>query len=53
MIRLRQIDVNIEVSDCNLKKICAKKLHVLEEQISEINIVKKSIDARKKQDIYY
>lgn len=51
MIRLRQIKVLI--SDNNLDKAVAHKLRINVDDIKEIKIIKKSIDARFKPDIYY
>ena len=51
MIRVRQIKVPLE--DENLKKYTAKKLNTKAKDISQLKINKKSIDARKKQDIHY
>ena len=51
MIRLRQIKVLVK--DDNLKEKISKKLNILSSEIKDIKIVKKSIDARCKPDIYY
>ena len=51
MIRLRQIKVNI--NNDNLKEVISKKLNINSFDISNIKIVKKSIDSRKKPNIYY
>ena len=51
MIRLRQIKVLVK--DDNLKEKISKKLNILSSEIEDIKIVKKSIDARCKPDIYY
>ena len=52
MIRLRQIKVRIEEDNLiNIKRKVIKKLKV--DQINKIEIVKKSIDARDKNNIYY
>lgn len=54
MIRLRQLNVNVlENSKQNLLNKCAKKLKIKVSDIKEITIVKKSIDARKKPDIFF
>ena len=50
MIRIRQVKVPLEE---NVKKYTAKKLNVKPEDILKLKINKKSIDARKKQDIHY
>ena len=54
MIRLRQIDilVNNDSKKSILSK-CAKKLGIKDKDIIDVNIVKKSIDARYKPNIYY
>lgn len=54
MIRLRQVDINI-LSDSidNLLNKCSKKLKIDISDIKDYKIVKKSIDARKKPDLYY
>lgn len=52
MIRLRQIKVKIEEDNLvNIKRQVIKKIKV--DQINKINIVKKSIDARDKNNIYF
>lgn len=54
MIRIRQIEIPIEKdNDDEIKKSCSKKLKVSIQNISDIIIRKKSIDARKKPNIYY
>ena len=51
MIRIRQIKVNIDLN--NLKDKIVKRLHVSEDDILDIKINKRSIDARHKPDLYY
>lgn len=54
MIRLRQINVNVlEDSKEKLIEKCSKKLRINYNDIKNIEIVKKSIDARKKPDLFY
>ena len=54
MIRLRQINVNVlEDSKEKLIEKCSKKLRINSKEIKDIEIVKKSIDARKKPDLFY
>lgn len=54
MIRLRQININVlENSDQKLLEKCAKKLKISVSDIKEFYIIKKSLDARKKPDLYY
>lgn len=51
MIRVRQISVDIQKND--LKTKVALKLNIKENDIKKIKINKKSIDARKKPDLYF
>lgn len=54
MIRIRQLKLpvnNISIDD--LKKKCSKKLHIKDKDIKDIRIIKRSIDARHKPNIYY
>lgn len=51
MIRIRQIKINIDLN--NLKDKIVKRLHVSEDDILDIKINKRSIDARHKPDLYY
>ena len=54
MIRIKQIKIHISLdSDDNIKKNISKKLGININEIISYNIVKKSIDARYKPDIYY
>lgn len=54
MIRVRQIDIKIEEDSIDLLLLkCAKKLKINVCDIISYNIIKKSIDARKKPNIYY
>ncbi len=54
MIGLRQINVNVlDDSRENLIEKCSKKLKISSKEIKDIFIIKKSIDARKKPDIFY
>ena len=52
MIRVRQVKVALGEEE-NLKRKVAKKLRVKEESIKNLIIQKKSLDARRKSDIYY
>ena len=52
MIRIRQVKVALDYED-KLCDIVAKKIKVSTSDILEINIQKKSLDARKKNDIHY
>jgi len=53
MIRLRQIKVPVESSEINLIERITKVLKIENDQIKDYKIVKKSIDARKKDQIYF
>ena len=54
MIRLRQVNINVlENSKEKLIEKCAKKLKIKPINIKNISIVKRSIDARKKPDLFY
>ena len=54
MIRLRQVNVNVlEDSDEKLLEKCAKKLRISPSEIKKLSIIKRSLDARKKPDLYY
>lgn len=54
MIRVRQVKVNIKNSNINeIKKQVSKKLKIKESDINNIKIIKESIDARDKENIYY
>ena len=51
MIRVRQVKVGLD--EDTLKGAVAKKLGILESDILDMVIQKKSLDARKKEDIHY
>ncbi len=54
MIRVRQIKVSIYDNNIKeIKKKTAKKLKIDENKINDIKIIKESIDARDKNNIYY
>ncbi|MBQ2872810.1 MAG: NAD(P)-binding protein [Bacilli bacterium] len=54
MIRIRQVKLNIEKDDkYSLIKAISKKIKINESEIKDISIVKKSLDARHKPDLYY
>ena len=53
MIRLRQIKLNIEENESNLVNKISKILNIPPSEILEISIIKKSIDARKKDNLFY
>ena len=52
MLRIKDIKVKVEEKD-KLKKVIAHKLGIKVENIKSIKILKESIDARRKPDIYY
>ncbi len=53
MIRINEIRQELDGSKDDLLKKCAKILKIKTEQISEVIIAKKSIDSRKKDDIFF
>ena len=55
MIRINQLKIKIDVhrKTVDLKPVIAQKLHIRENRISEYTILRRSVDARKKPDIYY
>ena len=53
LIRLNQIKLPVNHSEEAFKKKIAKELHIGVNQIQHIRIVKRSLDARKKPDLYY
>ena len=54
MIRLRQIDINVEKDNINeLLEKCAKILKINVNDIKHYKISKKSLDARKKPNLYF
>lgn len=53
MVRISQIKLGIEHTEEDLKKSIAKALNIPVKNLPQYNIVKRSIDARKKDDIKY
>lgn len=53
MIRINQLKLSITHTEEELQKKAAKVLHISSSQIEKLQIVKQSIDARKKPDLYY
>lgn len=54
MIRLRQIEIPVEKDNTlEIKKICSNKLKITVSEIKKLKIIKKSIDARRKPNIFY
>ncbi len=53
MIQITQLKLNIDHTQEDLKKLIAKQLKVSEQEILNFSILKKSVDARKKKEIFY
>ena len=53
MLKIDQIKLDINKSENVINSVVAKKLKVKDADIKKLMILKKSIDARKKPDIYY
>ncbi|MCR5345873.1 MAG: NAD(P)-binding protein [Lachnospiraceae bacterium] len=53
MIRISDVKVKVNISEDDFKKKVAGILHVEPKDITSITIDKRSIDARKKPDVYY
>ena len=53
MIRIDQIKLQIFPSDDQLISAAAGKLHISPREISEFGIIRRSLDARKKPDLYH
>lgn len=53
MIRISGLRLNIDYRDDILKSIAAKKLNTTESKIKNVTIFKRSIDARKKDDVHF
>jgi hypothetical protein len=54
MIRLRQIEINVQEDNIdNLLKKCSKLLRISSREIIEYKIEKKSLDARKKPELFF
>ena len=54
MIRLRQVNVNVMYNNpANILEKCAKKLKIRSSEIISYKIIKQSIDARKKPDLFF
>ena len=53
MIRIDQIKLQIFPSDDQLKNAAAGKLHIAPGEIKEFGIIRRSLDARKKPDLYH
>ena len=53
MIRLRNLRLEIGEKESKLRRLAAKALKMAPEDISELKILKKSLDARKKQNVHW
>lgn len=53
MIRVRQLKLPVGHSEDELKKKAAKMLKIPKERIKQVKLVKRSIDARKKPELFY
>lgn len=53
MIRIQQLKLPLDYTMDLLRRAAAKRLRVPEDQIGECELVKRSVDARKKPDIQY
>ncbi|MBR5773780.1 MAG: hypothetical protein IKY44_02895, partial [Clostridia bacterium] len=53
MLRINSIKLLLDESEALLKAKCAKILGIDEKKITKIRIIKKSLDARKKDNIFY
>ncbi len=53
MLRVNQVKLPVEHSETDLRKKAAKTAGIREEQIKSLKIVRRSLDARKKPDLYY
>jgi len=51
MILVRNLKLRPDENEARLKKLAAKKLRIGEDSILSLKIVKRSLDARKKDDI--
>lgn len=53
MLRVNQVKLPVEHSEAELRRKTAKTAGIREEQIKSLKIVRRSLDARKKPDLYY
>ena len=53
MIELKNLRLPPEAGEAEIKALAAKKLRVAESEILSVRFLKKSVDARKKSDIFY
>ncbi len=53
MIRLNQIKLKIDYKEEDIKLVLSKQLRIYKDQVLSYKMVKRSIDARKKPNVYY
>ena len=53
MIRIHQLKLPVLASVRELKPACARLLHIRESEIAALTVLRRSIDARKKPEIYF
>lgn len=53
MIKISSLKLPLDYDDKELEKMVVKKLKISDNEINNINIIRRSIDARKKDNIYF
>ena len=53
MIRINEVALNLDYDETSLKKAAAKKLNIAIGDIKYISLYKRSVDARKKENVHY
>ena len=53
MLRIKNIKIKQDISDSEILKIALKQNHINKDDLISWQIAKKSIDARKKEDVHY
>ena len=53
MIELKNVRIGVADDENGIKKAAAKKLNIPVSEITEVVFLKKSVDARKKNDVFY
>ena len=53
MIRINDIKLPLDYKEEDLKNACASALHISADKIKEVFLIKKGVDARKKDDIRF
>ena len=53
MIRINNVHIPLDYSDDTVCKKAAKELHVDKKAVKSVSIFRRSIDARKKDNIYF